>query len=131
MVMTVVVTRDVPDRFRGYLASCMCEIAPGVYTAPRMTAAVRERVWAVLSSWHAEYPACAIVMTWPDAKCVGGQAFQTLGVARYALYEHDDLCLVRRPLTPDEMRSLTTEECESQVGAAGGVVEPGGASSGT
>ena len=41
--MVVVVTRDVADRYRGFLASCMLEIAPGVYTAPRMTAGVRER----------------------------------------------------------------------------------------
>lgn len=34
MPMTVVVTRDVPDRFRGFLVSVMLEIAPGVYTAP-------------------------------------------------------------------------------------------------
>ena len=35
--MVVIVTRDVADRFRGFLASCMLEIAPGVYTAPRMS----------------------------------------------------------------------------------------------
>ena len=51
MPMTVVVTNNVPNRFRGFLASCMCEIAPGGYTAPRLTKAVRERVWAVLESW--------------------------------------------------------------------------------
>jgi len=53
MPMTVVVTRDVPDRFRGFLASCMLEIAPGVYTQPRLSAGVRERVWTVLADWHA------------------------------------------------------------------------------
>ena len=34
MAMCVIVTRDVPMRFRGFLASCMLEIAPGVYTQP-------------------------------------------------------------------------------------------------
>ena len=34
MPMCVIVTRDVPARFRGFLASCMLEIAPGVYTQP-------------------------------------------------------------------------------------------------
>ena len=48
MPMCVIVTRDVPARFRGFLASCMLEIAPGVYTQPDMSASVRERVWAVL-----------------------------------------------------------------------------------
>ena len=42
--MTVVVTRNVPGRYRGFLASCMLEVAPGVYTNPGMTRAVRERV---------------------------------------------------------------------------------------
>ena len=48
MPMCVIVTRDVPSRFRGFLASCMLEIAPGVYTQPDMSASVRERVWTVL-----------------------------------------------------------------------------------
>ena len=45
MPMTVIVTRNVEDRYRGFLASCMLEIAPGVYTGPRMTPGVRDRVW--------------------------------------------------------------------------------------
>ena len=45
MPMCVIVTRDVPSRFRGFLGSCMLEIAPGVYTQPDMSAAVRERAW--------------------------------------------------------------------------------------
>ncbi|MEI2616046.1 MAG: type I-E CRISPR-associated endoribonuclease Cas2e [Thermomicrobiales bacterium] len=44
-------TRNVPDRFRGFLASVMCEVTPGVYTSPGMTRAVRERVWAVMEEW--------------------------------------------------------------------------------
>ena len=64
MPMTVVVTRDVPERFRGFLASCMLEIAPGVYTAPDMTRAVRERVWVVLDDWHSTARTGGIVMTW-------------------------------------------------------------------
>ena len=51
MPMCVIVTRDVPARFRGFLASCMLEIAPGVYTQPDMSVSVRERVWTVLSDW--------------------------------------------------------------------------------
>ena len=35
--MTVVVTVNVESRYRGFLASVMLEIAPGVYTGPRMT----------------------------------------------------------------------------------------------
>ena len=35
--MTVVVTINVEARYRGFLASAMLEIAPGVYTSPQMT----------------------------------------------------------------------------------------------
>ena len=37
-----------PDRFDGFLCSCMQEVAPGVYVAPRLKKAVRERVWNVM-----------------------------------------------------------------------------------
>ena len=49
--MTIVVTRSVPDRYRGFLASCMLELAPGVYASPEMSRAVRDRVWAVCCEW--------------------------------------------------------------------------------
>lgn len=93
--MTVVVTRDVPLRFRGFLASCMLEISPGVYTSPRMTAAVRERVWAVLSDWHGHLRRGAVVMTWRDPKLPCGQGLATLGEPPKELVDHDGLMLVR------------------------------------
>ena len=41
MPMTVVITRDVEDRYRGFLSSVMLELAPGVVhcaqTEPRCT----------------------------------------------------------------------------------------------
>ena len=64
MAMCVVVTRDVPARFRGFLASCMLELAPGVYTQPDMSARVRERVWKVLRVWWSYYAQGSVVMTW-------------------------------------------------------------------
>lgn len=93
MSMTVVVTRDVADRFRGFLASCMLEIGPGVYTAPRMSAAVRERVWAVLTEWFAELGGGSIVMTWPDSRLTGGQAVCTLGSPPIELIDIDGVVL--------------------------------------
>ena len=44
MPLTIVVTRDVEMRYRGFLTSVMLEVSPGVYVAPEMSAAVRERV---------------------------------------------------------------------------------------
>ena len=51
MALVVVVTRDVADRFRGYLASVMLGVSTGVYVAPRMNKGVRERTWSVLADW--------------------------------------------------------------------------------
>lgn len=99
MPMTVVVTRDVPDRFRGFLASCMLEIAPGVYTQPRMSAGVRERVWTVLSEWHAALGQGSVVMTWPDRKESCGQAIRVLGVPPKRLVDVDGLVVMIKPTT--------------------------------
>ena len=44
MAMTVIVTRDVPGRTRGFLSSVMPEPAPGTYTAGNLSKAVRERI---------------------------------------------------------------------------------------
>ena len=79
MAMTVVVTRNVEERYRGFLASCMLEIAAGVYTGPRMTAGVRDRVWRVLSDWHQALGQGSIVMTWLDLAEPGGQGVKLLG----------------------------------------------------
>ena len=109
MAMTVVVTRNVPERFRGFLASVMCEVAPGVYTAPRMDKGVRERVWDVVSSWFEGVPDTAVLMTWTDPAQPGGQAFATLGTPKVELVEHDGMFLVRNPLTAEARRSLKIE----------------------
>jgi CRISPR-associated protein Cas2 len=122
MPMTVVVTRDVADRFRGFLASCMLEIAPGVYTSPAMNPAVRERVWKVLEGWHAAIGRGSVVMLWADSRLPGGQGVGVLGDPPKELVEVDDHVLTRRPVPPPPppgqqqppgggrvARSLTTE----------------------
>lgn len=99
MPMTVIVTRDVPGRTRGFLASVALEIAPGVYTAPRMTKGVRERVWTVLASWWEATSvdgAGSIVMTWRDPRAPGGQQVLTLGEPAKKLVDADGVLLVMR-----------------------------------
>lgn len=97
--MTVVVTRDVPGRFRGFLASVMLEIAPGVYTSPGMNPGVRERVWRVLEDWHYETGhSGSILMTWRDASSPSGQSILALGVPAKDLVDHEGFFLVRLPL---------------------------------
>lgn len=101
MGMTIVVTVDVAPRFRGFLASCMLEIAPGVYTAPRMTRAVRERVWAVLEDWHEDLETGGIVMTWREVGLPGGQGVWMLGIPPKELFELDGVFLARRSVADD------------------------------
>ena len=93
--MTVVVTVNVEARYRGFLASAMLEIAPGVYTGPLMTAGIRERVWDVLERWHIELGAGSIVMTWRDPKAVGEQRIRTLGQPQREIVEADGVYLVK------------------------------------
>jgi len=94
--MTVIVTRDVEDRYRGFLSSVMLELAPGVYTGPRLSRGVRERVWQVMSEWHAELRRGSILMTWRETTAPGGQAMLTLGEPRRDFVNVDGVILVRR-----------------------------------
>ena len=93
--MTIVVTMNVEPRYRGFLASVMLEIAPGVYTGPKMTGGIRDRVWEVLSGWHYELGRGAIVMTWRDPAAVGEQQLRTLGEPPKELVEADGVHLVK------------------------------------
>ena len=93
--MTVVVTVNVEARYRGFLASAMLEIAPGVYTSPQMTSGIRERVWDVLSRWYYELRQGSIVMTWRDPTAIGEQRILTLGEAPKDIVEADGVYLVK------------------------------------
>jgi CRISPR-associated protein Cas2 len=89
--MTIVVTRNVADRLRGFLASCMLEIGPGIYTSPAISIAVRERIWAVCTDWFDELHGkeSSIVMTWQDSHESGGQGVLALGVPPRKLADHE------------------------------------------
>ena len=93
--MTVVVTVNVEARYRGFLASVMLEIAPGVYTSPRMTSGIRERIWDVLSRWYYDSGRGAIVMTWSDRTAVGEQRIRLLGEAPKTIVDADGVYLVK------------------------------------
>jgi CRISPR-associated protein Cas2 len=98
MSLVVIVTRDVADRFRGFLASTMLEIAPTVYLSPRMNAGVRSRIWDVLSDWHGAEPRGSIVMVWRDVNETGGVGIANLGSPPRELVEIDGLWLTKRTL---------------------------------
>lgn len=95
MPMTVVVTRNVEDRYRGFLASVMLEIAPGVYTGPKLSKGIRERVWAVLSEWHGTLQKGSIVLTWQDSTQPGGQGLLSLGEPPKTIVDLDGVLVVQ------------------------------------
>lgn len=97
MSMTVVVTRNVSARVRGFLASSMLELAPGVYSAPDLSVAVRERIWKVLEEWFVAEKEASIVMVWQDSQVPGGQSVRTLGLPPIDLVMVDGIILARRP----------------------------------
>src|SRR5258708_4457605 len=98
MPLCIVVTRDVEMRYRGFLGSAMLELSPGTYASPRMSKAVRERVWDVVSDWHASLRQGSVLMAWRDAAAPGGLRVLTLGEPPKHLVEHEGSLLVRRPL---------------------------------
>ena len=98
MPLTVVITRDVEDRYRGFLGSAMLELAPGVYAQPRMSAGVRGRVWATVEDWYGRLRRGSIVMCWAEPAASGGLGLATLGEPAKDVVPYDGLLLVRRAL---------------------------------
>ena len=97
MSMTVVVTRNVSNRIRGFLASSMLELAPGVYSAPKVSPAVRKRIWRVLSEWFVAENDASVVLVWADPEQPGGQNVLVLGLPPVSLVEIDGLIVSHRP----------------------------------
>ena len=96
MPIAMIVTRNVEARYRGFLASVMLEVAPGVYIAPDLSAAVRTRVWNVLSDWWSFLQTGSIVMVWRDARAVGNLRIETLGEAPKEIVDAEGVPLVKR-----------------------------------
>ena len=95
MPMTVIVTRDVEARYRGFLASIMLEVAPGVYVSPNLTSGVRERIWAVIEDWYGHLRRGAIVMIWRDRTVDGDLALRHLGNPPKEIIDCDGILLVK------------------------------------
>lgn len=92
----MIVIRDVPDRFHGFLSSVMLEVSPNVFVSPRMNNGVRVRVWEVMSDWHGHERQGSLVMVWRDLNAVGGVGIANLGDPPRELVEADGMWLVRR-----------------------------------
>jgi CRISPR-associated protein Cas2 len=98
MPMVVVITRDVEPRYRGFIGSAMFELSAGVYAHPRMSPAVRKRIWDVLADWHAQLQRGSVIMTWVESAANGGLGLLSLGETPKDIVSHDAMLLVRRPI---------------------------------
>lgn len=107
MTLTVVVTRDVEDRYRGFLSSVMLEVSPGVYVGMRLNARCREQVWSVVSEWYTNLARGSIIMLWPDAQADCGLQLRVLGTPPRTAVMVDATVLMRRCAAPKTPRSLT------------------------
>ena len=81
---------------RGFLTSVMLEVAPGVYVAPDLSAAVRTRVWNVLSAWWAALGTGSVVLVWRDTKAIGNLCIETLGEPPKEIVDADGVLIVKR-----------------------------------
>ena len=108
MGMSMAITRNVSSRIRGFLASSMLEISPGVYAAPRQNAAVRERIWAVLEDWFQVEEDASIVMVWEESKLPGRLAVKRLGLPPLDVVELDGLLVTRRKVEPAKQDATTS-----------------------
>ena len=93
MALTVLITRDVEDRYRGFLASVMLELAPGVYASPALSARARDRIWAVLSDWHRQLGNGSLVLVYADRQADGGLAVRHLGAPPRSVVRRDGVLL--------------------------------------
>jgi len=74
----------------------MLEVAPAVYTAPRISPAVRERIWINLEEWFVVEKNASVVMLWSDSSMPGGQDVRVLGLPPVELVEIDGMIVSRR-----------------------------------
>ena len=79
MSLTVLITRDVEDRYRGFLASTMLEASAGVYVSKSLTPRARDKVWKVVTDWHTTLGRGSLTLMYPDAASDGGLAVKTFG----------------------------------------------------
>jgi CRISPR-associated protein Cas2 len=80
----------------------MLELGPGVYTAARISPAVRARIWDVLSDWFYDEENASIVMVWDSIDLPAGQSVRVLGIPPVELVERDGIVLTKRTAVATE-----------------------------
>jgi len=90
MPMTVCITRDVPDRTRGFLSSVMPELAPGIYVSGDLSQAVRDRILTVLTEWHyATATQGSVILVWKEQAQAGGIGIKAIGTPKREIIDLD------------------------------------------
>ena len=113
MTMTIAITRNTPRRFDGYFASCMVEITPGVYVAPRMKKAVRDRIWKTVLDWGELLSSEAgVVLFWKSHSAPSGLGIRLLGWPKKELVDHEGTWLAVRNLTEAHDHELLEQLAE-------------------
>lgn len=79
MAMTVLITTNVEDRYRGFIRSCMPEVDSGLYLSNSLSANARDRLWDILSEWHASLRNGSLILIYPDKKAPSGLQIRKLG----------------------------------------------------
>ena len=117
MSLTVVVTRNVESRYRGFLASALLEVSPGVYVSPNLSKGVRERILSVLTRWHDSLGRGTIVMIYRDTSVSGHLQLRHIGHPPKQIWDADGILLVREilpdapiPYTEGKLPERGTEE---------------------
>jgi len=127
MSLTVVVTQNAEPRFRGFLNSCMLEIAAGVYISPEMSAGVRDRLWDVLMDWHMHYDGGQIVMAYRDKNATARTGMRFLGTPPKKIIDLEGLFVVvshqeQSPFLPGAPPREPKAACQEPVGMTGNVI---------
>ncbi len=89
MTMTVIITRDVEERYRGFILSCMPEIAPGIYASANLNQGIRERLWFVVSDWHRQAGRGSISMIHEEKTSPSGLHIKSVGEPAKELIDFD------------------------------------------
>lgn len=82
--------------YRGFLSSVMLEVSPGLYVAPDMSAAVRQRVWDVMTDWWQALGRGSLTLVWRDKNATGCLQIATLGEPAKQIVDADGILLVKR-----------------------------------
>lgn len=96
MSLTVVITRDVEERYRGFLSSVLLEAAPGVYVSRALTTRARDDIWRVVRDWHMHLQRGSVTMLFSDNKEDGGIAVRSAGVPSRRPVRLDGTLLMHR-----------------------------------